>query len=136
METYHIVILILLVQVILDGLGDGFRQNGWQNVHHSMETIREGIWLVYVGCVAFQWLDFAPYYITMYILGRIWLFDIVINLVVGNKLFYIGKSSLDGIILHKVADKFKVPVHLPAFIVKLVAIVWWIAWILTDGGVK
>ena len=134
MSQHHIFILILLLQVILDAVGDGFRMNSWQKAHHTMETLREGIWIALIAAVSLGWLDFQWYYVAMYILGRIWLFDPVINLVAREDFFYIAKSSWDGVILYWLAYKFRVPVILPAAMIKLMALAWWIAWLVTDGG--
>lgn len=134
MEPHIIIGLILLLQVIIDGLGDGFRVRGWQIPHHSMESLRIAVWIGIWASTGFGWLDFQWYYIAMYILGRIWLFDPVINLVAQFGFFYVGTSSLDGILLNWIADKYKVPVILPAIMIKLMALAWWIAWLLTNGG--
>ena len=132
-----IVSLILLFQVLIDALGDGFRIRGWQLWHHSMESLRIAVWICLWTSTAFGWLDFEWYYIAMYILGRIWLFDIVLNLVVDFEVFYVSDSSWDGkILIWLSSDKiFDVPVILPAVMIKFIALVWWVAWFLTDGGI-
>jgi len=140
MEQYIIVSLLLLVPVILDALGDSFRIRGWQNLHHTMESAREAFWIGMIVAVSplLGWLEFEWYYIGMYILGRIWLFDPILNLVSDFDFFYISDSSTDGrILIWLSSDKvFDVPVILPAAMVKFIALVWWVAWLLTDGGIK
>jgi hypothetical protein len=140
MEQYTIVILFLLWQVIIDGLGDGFRVRKWQRPHHSMETLRIGGWLAYPAALSLGWVDFQWYYIAMYILGRIWAFDLVYNLVARNKLFYVSKTSWDGVILWWISGeddpgrKNRWPIGMVASMPKMISLLWWMAWFLTDGG--
>lgn len=127
----HIVILILLLQVILDAVGDGFRVRGWQKLHHSAEAIQIGIWLALLVSTGIQVIDFQWYLVIMYILGRIWLFDPVNNLVSSRKIGYVGKSSIDGVIYHFISDKiFHNGVEHTSFIIKFMALVAWIAGLL------
>ena len=140
MENYTFISLILLLQVILDAFGDGFRVRGWQKLHHTMETIREAIWFsFFAAAIKFIYIDFEWYYIAMYILGRIWIFDLINNIICKRKLFYVGESSWDGVIIHWISGTYRTknrwPVANLAFMIKLMAIVWWFAWLLTDGGI-
>ena len=140
MEQHIIVILLLLIPVVLDALGDAFRIRKWQNLHHLMESAREAFWIALVVGVSplLGWFEVEWYYIAMYILGRIWLFDLVLNLVADFDFFYVSDSSTDGrILIWLSSDKvFNVPVIYPTFIVKLMALVWWVAWLITDGGIN
>ena len=133
-----IMILILLGQVILDAVGDGFRVRGWQRLHHSLESLQIAIWLAILPAIHFGWLDFQWYYIWMYVLGRIWLFDLVINPIMGMKLLYVGKSSWDGAIYYLISGegnpnrKRQWPVKNFSFIFKFMAFVWWIGWFISN----
>jgi len=138
METFMIVLLILLVQVILDAVGDGFRVWGWQKLHHSMEGLQLAVWLGLCYCVGKGRLDFQPYYVLMYVLGRIWLFDLVINPIMKQKLFYVSKSSWDGVIYYLISGdgnpnrKRQWPVANFSFIFKFMAFVWWLGWFISN----
>lgn len=142
MEQHTIFILILLLQCILDALGDGFRARGWQRIHHFDESLQLSIWLGLIAAVSplLGWLEFEWYYLLMYLFGRIWLFDLVINLVRKKNLFYVGQSSIDGVIYHFIAGtyrkKHRFPVELVSFIVKFMALIGWVAMLLTDGGMR
>ena len=133
-----IMILILLVQVILDAVGDGFRARGWQKIHHTIESVQIGIWLSLLPAIYFGWLDFQWYYIWMYVLGRIWLFDLVINPIMKQKLLYVSKTSWDGVIYYFISGdenpnrKRKWPVKNFSFIFKFMAFVWWIGWFISN----
>jgi len=138
METFMIVLLILLLQVILDAVGDGFRARGWQKIHHFMETIQIAIWLGIAYAIWREWLDFQLYYVWMYVLGRIWLFDFVINPILKEKLLYISKSSFDGVIYYWISrdgnpnKERRWPVTNTALIFKFLAFVWWVAWFFSN----
>jgi hypothetical protein len=138
MEPFMIMILILLGQVILDSVGDGCRARGWQKIHHSIESLQIGIWLSLLPAIYFGWLDFQWYYIWMYVLGRIWLFDLVINPIMKQKLFYVSDTSWDGVIYYLISGdgnpnrKKKWPVENFSFIFKLMAFVWWIGWFISN----
>ena len=138
MEQHVTIILILLLQVILDALGDAFRIRRWQNLHHTMESAREAVWIGLAAAIGFGYLEFEWYYIAMYILGRIWLFDPILNLVSDFDFFYVSDSSTDGrILIWLCSDKiFDVPIILPTVMIKFLALVWWVAWLITDGGIK
>jgi len=123
----HILILILLVQVILDAVGDGARDRGWQRVHHDLEAIREGIWLALLVLTGFQLIDFQWYLILVYIFGRIWAFDPINNLIAKRPIGYVGETSIDGIIYNAIANLFKAPVENASFIFKFMALLAWIA---------
>lgn len=142
MEVYKIVLLILLLQVILDAVGDGFRVRKWQKMHHSMESLQLAVWLGLAYSIGKGWLDFQPYYFWMYVLGRIWLFNSVINPIMKQKWLYVSKTSWDGVIYYWISGdgnpdrKRKWPVGNFVFITQVMAFVWWIGWFLSNCDVK
>lgn len=124
MNTFTIISLLLLVQVINDAIGDAFRLKGWQVVHHAVETFQIAGWIV-----LWAFFGFELQFVVMYIMGRIWLFDIIFNLISGNRLLYVGVSDLVGILIRKLP----VPdVHL-SFIIKFLALLVWIAGIINQS---
>ena len=139
MEAHMIFILVLLFQVVLDAVGDGFRVRGWQKPHHTMESVQIAVWLFLGAAIAKEWVDFQWYYMWMYVLGRIWLFDLVMNPIMLQKLFYISKSSFDGAFYYWVMGdgnpnrKIQWPVTPFAIVIKALALIWWVSWFLTDA---
>jgi hypothetical protein len=129
MAEYITIGLVLLGLVILDGSGDAFRSKGWQILHHTMETIQIAGWILIWALFGFE-----PYYVAMYVLGRIWAFDLTWNLWTGNRILYVGTSDLFGRAIRGISNLFKVPYENTSFIIKLIAVAWWIAWLLTNGG--
>ena len=125
MSTFAILSLILLGIVLLDALGDGLRWIGKQVAHHAVEILREAIWLSMVVYFTGQ-----PQLIVMYITARIAFFDPVINLVAGKGTPYIGSSSLYDRLLKWFSGKVKEPGHL-IWVIRVMALIWFIAWILT-----
>ncbi len=128
MESYQVILLLLVLQVILDASGDALRLRKRQIAHHTIESFQIAVWI-------FVWalFEFQAYYIVMYILGRFILFDLVFNLIAGNKIFYVGESSLYGRFFAWIVPKMKEPGHLVPWL-KLLALIWWVAWFVTKGG--
>jgi len=135
MEQYIIVGLILLLIVGIDAIGDAFRFLGRGVAHHTMETLRIAAWIGLWASMEFEWVDFEWYYIAMYILARIWLFDAAYNLITGHPFLYVGTSDIYGRTIRWIANIFKVPYEHPAFITRLIAFIWWTAWLFLDGGI-
>lgn len=132
MSEFVIVTLILLGIAATDAAGDAFRIHQWQIAHHILELVSTVIaWVILWKFFEFQWV-----YLTMYITGRIWLFDPLLNWIAGYKLTYAGKSSIYGRLLSWFMNKVKNPGHL-IWVLRALAFIWWIAWILTraDGRV-
>lgn len=127
MSEFIIVSLILLGIAAIDAAGDAFRIHQWQIVHHGMEVLGVAVWIA-----VWALFDFRPVYVTMYITGRIWLFDPLMNLIAGYKLTYSGKSSLYGRLLSWFQDKVKNPGHL-IWVLRGIAFIWWLAWIITKA---
>ena len=125
--------LALLFLVILDASGDAFRGNGWQLVHHFMESIQISIWIL-------VWIlfRFNPVFIVMYILGRVWLFDPVLNLWVGNPthLLYMGENDIFGKSVRWFADLVKQNYLHFSFMLKFIALIWWVTWFWTNKQFK
>lgn len=131
MSEFAIVALVLLGVAAIDAAGDAFRIHQWQIVHHSMEVLGVAVWIA-----VWALFEFRPVYITMYITGRIWLFDPLLNVIAGYKLSYAGKSSIYGRVMSWFMIKVKNP-GIIVWVVRAMALIWWVAWILTraDGTV-
>ena len=132
MNEFVIVTLILLGIAATDATGDAFRIHQWQIAHHILELLSTVVaWVILWKFFEFQWV-----YLTMYITGRIWLFDPLLNWIAGYKLTYAGKSSIYGRLLSWFMIKVKNPGAL-IWVLRALAFIWWIAWILTraDGRV-
>lgn len=125
MNEFTIISLILLVIILLDSIGDGLRWIGKQVAHHTIEILREVIWLSMVAYFTGNWMI-----IPMYILARITFFDPIINLVAGKGLGYIGSSSLYDRVLKWFGSTVKEPGHL-IWVLRAMALMWWITWIFT-----
>jgi len=123
--------IALLLLVVLDALGDGFRLERWQIAHHVMESCHVIGWIV-------VWFVFRfnPVYLVMYILGRFIAFDLVFNLVVGNYWWYIGDSSLYGRFMLWFADLVRQPIALMVSMPKFMALIWWVAWFWTNKQLR
>lgn len=128
MKEQMIISLLLLLLVVLDAAGDAFRLKGKQVLHHSLESLQVALWVA-----VWALFEFQPYYIAMYILGRFVMFDLVFNLIAGNKLLYVGKSSLYGRFFSWFIPRVKEPGQLLPWL-KILALGWWVAWFLTNGG--
>ena len=124
MNEFTIISLLLLLQVILDASGDAFRFRGWQIVHHMTESIQIAGWFAIWALFGFDWQ-----FIVMYIMGRIVVFDLVFNLIAGNKLFYVGESDLIGKLMHRLPVA---PEHI-SFITKFIAALVWIAGVINQS---
>jgi hypothetical protein len=128
MSEFVIVSIILLGIMAIDAAGDAFRIHQWQIVHHIMEAVGVGAWIVVWASFGFSWV-----YIPMYITGRIAFFDPLLNLIAGYRLTYAGKSSLYGRILSWFMNKVKEPKML-IWVLRAIALIWWVAWIFTKAG--
>ena len=125
-----IVSLVLLGVILLDAIGDGLRWKGKQVAHHVVEILREAVWLCMVAYFMDNWTI-----ITMYITARIAFFDPVINLIAGKGLGYIGSSSLYDRLLKWFGSTVKEPGAL-IWVIRAMALIWWIAWIITNADGK
>jgi hypothetical protein len=131
MSEFVIVSLILFGVMAMDAAGDAFRIHQWQIVHHIMEAVGVAVWIA-----LWKYFEFNNVYILMYITGRIWAFDPLLNLIAGYRLSYAGKSSLYGRLLSWFMIKVKNP-GVIIWVVRALAIIWWIAWLVTraDGRI-
>lgn len=127
MSEFAIVTLILLGITAIDATGDAFRIHQWQIWHHAMEILGYAVFFL-----VWALFDFNYLYITMYITGRIWIFDPLLNWIAGYKLTYAGKSSLYGRALSWFMNKVKNPGHL-IWVLRALAFIWWITWILSNA---
>lgn len=123
--------LILLGLVVLDACGDAFRTHGWQLLSHAMETIQVAGWILIWGLYGFK-----GYYVAMYILARIWAFDLIYNPIAGNSLLYMGDNDLVGWLVIHFAEWVKHPYVHFSFILKFIGLVWWTGWLITDGNTR
>ena len=128
MSEFVIVSIILLGIAATDAAGDAFRIHQWQIAHHIMELLPYIAFLVVWRLFDFSWL-----YVPMYITGRIWIFDPLLNLIAGYRLSYSGKSSLYGRILSWFQGKVKEPGNL-VWIIRGLALLFWIAWIFSNAN--
>jgi len=110
----------MLALILLDASGDAFRSRGWQIAHHIMEAVHEAIWL---GLLAY----FTKSYniIPIYILCRIAIFDVLYNVIAGNKLNYVGISSVYGIVMTWFAMKIREQGFL-IWVVRALALIAWV----------
>jgi hypothetical protein len=108
-------------------IGDGLRWIGKQVAHHTVEIIREGVWLSLVAYFMGNWMI-----IPMYIFARIAIFDPIINLVAGKGLNYVGSSSLYDRLLKWFGSTVKEPGHL-IWVIRALAFIWLVVWIITSA---
>jgi len=72
----------------------------------------------------------------VYILGRIWLFDLLFNVLTGHNLLYMGKNDLFGRITIWFAGLVKQRYEHFSFMVKFLALIVWIGLILKANGIS
>ena len=127
--TFALISLILLLLVVLDATGDALRSRGKQLLHHSIESIQIAIWIALWALFEFHWL-----YVLMYIFARFVFFDLIYNLIVGNKWYYVGVSSIYDRVFRAIGKTQGaiMAVTVPKFII----FVWWTAWLLTNANGK
>jgi len=126
MNEHTIVGLILLGQVIIDAAGDAFRIHKWQVIHHIMESL-----LLVTFFILWKFFEFNMIYPLLYVTGRIWAFDPLLNWIAGYQLTYAGKSSLYGRLLSWFMNKVKEPGKLIWWI-RIIIFLIWLAWLI--GG--
>ena len=135
MTDYKIFSLIFLVLILWDAVGDALRAKGKQIPHHILEAVSVALWLLIAVIVARGWLEWRDSQIVMYITLRIAIFDVVFNIVKGNKWSYIGESSIYGRVLtwFTSLEKVKEPGML-IWVIRVIALIWWVSWFITNGG--
>jgi len=121
MDPKIVISLVLLLQVALDASGDAFRAKGWQVIHHFMEALQIAGWFLIWALFGFE-----PIFIPIYILGRIWLFDLIFNIWKGNHLLYLGENDVFGKVIRWFANLVKQNYMHFSFILKLMALVAWL----------
>lgn len=135
MTDYKIFSLLLTLLIIWDATGDALRARGKQIPHHILESVSVAAWLILLIIVARGRLIWYDSYVVMYITMRIAIFDVIFNIIKGNKWSYVGRSSIYGIVVGWFTNlpKVKEPGHL-IWVIRAIALIWWIAWFITDGG--
>lgn len=91
-----LILIITTLILLLDAIGDGLRTKGRQILHHICEVavlLLFGALIIYVNYhplsgFELQWL--VVYYLTARIAG----FDLIYNIIVGNKWNYVGYNSI------------------------------------------
>ena len=122
MNEQLLVSLLLVALVAVDAIGDAFRLRKWNIPHHALESIHVAGWIGIWAAFGFDW-----HYITMYVAGRIVLFDIVFNLTAGLPIAYVGENSIYDLIIKLFGGWVKQnPGHF-AFIFRAMALTVWIA---------
>jgi len=114
-------VILLLVLVVIDATGDAYRHMGRQYAHHAMEVFQiAGFFLLWAL------FGFKRVFILLYILGRIWLFDITYNLWCGFNWLYIGESDLGGEGIRWFAHLVKQNYYHFSFMIKFLSLVTWV----------
>jgi hypothetical protein len=135
MSEFKIFSLLLIVLVIWDATGDALRAKGKQIPHHLLESVSVALWLFLLVALDREWLKWHDRLIVMYITIRIAIFDVIFNVIKGNKWSYVGESSIYGKLLSWFSLKVKEPGHL-IWVIRVIALIWWVTWFWTDGGFR
>ncbi len=135
MTDFKVLSLLFMLVIVYDAVGDALRAKGFQIPHHILEVIGVSMWFAIVILIARGDLEWSNKQLVMYITLRIAIFDIIFNVIKGNKWSYVGTSSIYGIVLSWFT---KLPrVREPGFliwVIRSMALIWWIAWFWTNGG--
>ncbi len=127
MNKIKLTSIALLLLVVLDASGDAFRHEGWQLLHHGVESLQLAGWVA-----VWALFDFNLVYIVMYIAGRVLLFSMTFNLFAGNEILYIGESSIYGKAIRGFADLVHQNYIHFSFMIKFIAGLWWGAYFFTN----
>lgn len=84
----YIPYLIMFLVIVLDATGDGLRTLGFQKAHHVLEASWIVLFFVVWALSQFKWQ-----YALTYVLCRIWAFNLVYNIVAGNKFGYLSEGN-------------------------------------------
>lgn len=135
MTDFKVLSLILTLLIIYDAVGDALRARGKQIPHHILESVSVAAWFALIVIIARGRLEWSDRLIVMYITLRIAIFDIIFNVIKGNKWSYVGESSLYGklLIWFTGLPIIREQGHL-IWIIRFLALVWWVAWFITNGG--
>lgn len=125
MNEFQWICLALIGVMAIDAIGDGLRMRGRQVMHHMAEVVGVALWFViwFSMDVSGRFFDI----IWMYVLIRIALFDVIVNLVAGQRVSYVGKSSLYERLLTQFSSWLREPGML-IWVLRVIALVWWVAW--------
>ena len=119
MNSYIIISLLLLI--IIDATGDALRFLNRSIASHTMESLQIAGWFAIWALFGFEWL-----YIPVYILGRIWLFDVLFNVLTAHDPLYMGKNDLFGLAVHKFSEWVRQDYKHFSFTIKFVSLIAWI----------
>lgn len=134
MTDFQTFSLLLTLLVIWDAIGDGLRAKGKQVPHHLLESVSVALWLFLLVIVARGRLEWHDRLIVMYITIRIAIFDVIFNVIKGNKWSYVGTSSIYGIVLSWFTNlpRVKESGRL-IWVIRVLALIWWVAWFVTSA---
>ncbi len=126
---FLIINIILLIQVVLDATGDAFRVKRHTEAHHILEAMQVAVWMLI-------WYYAEPHflYIIMYIGARFVFFDLVYNLIAGNRWHYFGDGSYYDRLFRWIT-KSQGPVF-TVVVTKGIVLLGWIAWVLSNANGK
>jgi hypothetical protein len=87
----RLIFILLLIQIVLDSLGDGFRVKGKRRLHHLCESLQIVTWfsILYIASMlgSIPIVNTVIYYVAL----RFLIFDTLYNLIVGNpNISYVG----------------------------------------------
>ena len=126
---FCIVSILLLLIVSLDALGDAFRRRNRQVLHHVMDTLQIALWMAIWGLFGFD-----LYYVFMYVLARFALFDLIYNIAAGHSWWYIGDSSIYDKAIRWFAKTARAPIAYVVAVPKIMSLVWFVAWAVSNGN--
>jgi len=144
-----LIISLLLLLVAIDAIGDSFRFLNRQFLHHAMESIQIAGWFCFAVLFAFicmnsvqanqsVWMVILSHwhYALIYVLGRIWLFDILWNILTGHDPLYMGKNDLFGRSVRLFSAWVMQDYKHFSFMLKFLALIAWIGLILKANGIS
>ncbi len=135
MTDFKVLSLMLLLVIAYDAVGDALRAKGKQIPHHILEVVGVMMWFLILVFLVRGKLEWHDRLIVMYITLRIAIFDVIFNVIKGNKWSYVGKSSIYGMVMSWFTNLPKVMESGQLiWVVRAMALIWWVAWFITDGG--
>jgi hypothetical protein len=106
---------LFVILVIINALEDGFRDSNKKVLAHLFNGLHIAGW------IAMMYFDFSWVFVLKYVLIRFALFDVTYNLIRGNKIFYIGTTSLYDKFWRWLEHK-KIPINHLLFWTKLISL--------------
>ena len=134
MTDFKVLSLMLTLVIIYDAVGDALRAKGKQIPHHILEVVGVAMWFVIVVLIARGRLEWHDKLLIMYITCRIAIFDVIFNVIKGNKWSYVGTSSIYGIVVSWFTNRpmIREQGHL-IWVIRVMALIWWVAWFITNA---